>query len=289
MSYFSGNNVPAIGSVNTLRSGAGAPSDVLGNNGDFYIDTTNDTIYGPKTSGTWGSATSIIGPTGPAGQDATYLYPTDGFRIIEHFLATTAVGNNGWTLTANSGSVGTNTSAGSGTRMGIMRLDTLTSSVAAPTNSLGNGTSIILSGLTHTFETSINLPVLSTGSEEFILRVGYSSATTSTLPVNGVFFEYDRTQSTNWRLRCGSGSSYNASPNSSTAVSAGSWMRLKIVINSAANLATFYIDDVSIGTVSTNIPTGTSNTVSPSYQLIKTVGTTSRLCFVDWAFIQGVP
>ena len=50
-----------------MRSGSGAPSAGLGVDGDFYIDTAADTIYGPKTSGSWGSPRSLVGPTGPAG------------------------------------------------------------------------------------------------------------------------------------------------------------------------------------------------------------------------------
>lgn len=55
----------------TVRSGTGAPSSGLGVDGDFYIDTSANTIYGPKTSGAWGSATSLIGPTGPSANLAT--------------------------------------------------------------------------------------------------------------------------------------------------------------------------------------------------------------------------
>lgn len=53
----------------TVLNGSGAPSAGLGVDGDFYIDTTASAIYGPKTSGAWGSATSLIGPQGPAGAD----------------------------------------------------------------------------------------------------------------------------------------------------------------------------------------------------------------------------
>jgi len=42
-----------------------------GNNGDFYINTTSDVIFGPKTAGVWGSGTSLVGPTGAAGADGT--------------------------------------------------------------------------------------------------------------------------------------------------------------------------------------------------------------------------
>jgi hypothetical protein len=51
----------------TVRNGVGAPSNGLGVDGDFYIDTQADTIYGPKTSGAWGSPTSLVGPPGDQG------------------------------------------------------------------------------------------------------------------------------------------------------------------------------------------------------------------------------
>jgi hypothetical protein len=51
----------------TILNGAGAPGAGLGVNGDFYIDTTAKTIYGPKAGGAWGGATSIIGPAGADG------------------------------------------------------------------------------------------------------------------------------------------------------------------------------------------------------------------------------
>lgn len=52
---------------NSVLSGSGAPSAGLGVNGDFYIDTATDELYGPKTSGAWGSPTSLVGPEGPQG------------------------------------------------------------------------------------------------------------------------------------------------------------------------------------------------------------------------------
>ena len=53
----------------TVLSGPGAPSSGLGANGDFYIDTTDWDIYGPKTVGAWGSGTSLVGPAGAPGAD----------------------------------------------------------------------------------------------------------------------------------------------------------------------------------------------------------------------------
>lgn len=52
--------------VHTVHSVSGVPSPSLGIDGDFAIDYTNWNIYGPKASGAWGSATSLIGPSGVA-------------------------------------------------------------------------------------------------------------------------------------------------------------------------------------------------------------------------------
>lgn len=48
----------------TILSGSGVPGAGLGDDGDYYIDNTAHSIYGPKTAGAWGSDTSLIGPSG---------------------------------------------------------------------------------------------------------------------------------------------------------------------------------------------------------------------------------
>ena len=48
---------------NTILSGAGNPTKSLGIDGDFYIDTKNANLYGPKSKGTWKIATSLRAPT----------------------------------------------------------------------------------------------------------------------------------------------------------------------------------------------------------------------------------
>lgn len=51
----------------SVLNGAGAPGAGTGVDGDFYIDTTAHSIYGPKASGAWGSSTSLVGPAGADG------------------------------------------------------------------------------------------------------------------------------------------------------------------------------------------------------------------------------
>jgi hypothetical protein len=70
--------------VNTILSGTAIPTKAVGIDGDFYIDTKNAILYGPKKKGVWKIATSLkqaeiksvttvvgeqggIGATGPTG------------------------------------------------------------------------------------------------------------------------------------------------------------------------------------------------------------------------------
>ncbi|MFZ1154903.1 MAG: hypothetical protein WAN93_08370 [Solirubrobacteraceae bacterium] len=69
----------------TVLSGSGAPSSGLGEAGDFYIRTSNDSVYGPKTASGWGSATELKGKEGspctatctlPSGKTETGVWAT---------------------------------------------------------------------------------------------------------------------------------------------------------------------------------------------------------------------
>jgi len=54
-----------------LLNGNGAPNNSWGKNGDFYLDKTTVSIYGPKTAAGWGEATSLTGSDGKDGIDGT--------------------------------------------------------------------------------------------------------------------------------------------------------------------------------------------------------------------------
>jgi hypothetical protein len=55
--------------INTALNGKGAPSNALGINGDFYIDTRSLLISGPKKGGKWPAARSLQGSNGTNGTD----------------------------------------------------------------------------------------------------------------------------------------------------------------------------------------------------------------------------
>ena len=58
----------------TILNGSGTPASSVGVDGDFYLDTSAEALYGPKSGDAWpATGTSLIGPkgetgaTGPAG------------------------------------------------------------------------------------------------------------------------------------------------------------------------------------------------------------------------------
>ena len=65
-----GSTGPAGADGKTVLSGSVDPT-TEGVNGDFYINTTAWTIFGPKTAGNWGTGSSLVGPQGAQGIQGT--------------------------------------------------------------------------------------------------------------------------------------------------------------------------------------------------------------------------
>ncbi|SOY60146.1 conserved hypothetical protein; putative exported protein [Cupriavidus taiwanensis] len=92
-----GGNTGAAG--NTILSGSVDPTDGVGNNGDYYINTSTSTLFGPKANGTW--------PAGvPLGSTTGSPPPSGGAVLTGAGAPDNSLGNNGdyyldtstWTL-----------------------------------------------------------------------------------------------------------------------------------------------------------------------------------------------
>jgi hypothetical protein len=85
----------------SILNGSGAPSNGIGNNGDYYMDTDTTTVYGPKASGVWPSGQLLIGPQGSTGADGTDANgilsgsgaPSNGLGINGDFYMDAAASN----------------------------------------------------------------------------------------------------------------------------------------------------------------------------------------------------
>ncbi|WP_223584191.1 hypothetical protein [Sphingobacterium sp. GVS05A] len=57
----------------TILSGRTSPIATLGKNGDFYLNLSNNLLYGPKTNNNWGLPLSLKGETGNTGQNGNTI------------------------------------------------------------------------------------------------------------------------------------------------------------------------------------------------------------------------
>jgi len=78
-------------SGNTILNGNVVPTSNIGANGDFYLNTSNNTLYGPKGSGSWPSnGILLVGPKGDPGIPGSSL-PTTGKTVTSK--GTITIGN----------------------------------------------------------------------------------------------------------------------------------------------------------------------------------------------------
>jgi hypothetical protein len=211
--------------------------------------------------------------------------PTVGFELVEHWTAGSVAGQNNWVSTANAGVVGLNISLSTGKEIGIVRLDTSTSAISAPTINLGASMWLFSALLNYRMSLWLNVGTLSTETEEYVDRHGFMNTTTSTAPTNGAYFEYDRANyGANWQLVTVAASTVTRVDTGVAAIGLFRLFEIEVTGNSEVNA---YIEGVLVATSTTNIPSGTGQTLCPTYQKVKTVGTTARISYIDWAKIRA--
>ena len=109
------NSIP-----NTILNGTSAPAKTIGINGDFYIDTKNLNIYGPKKKNAWPLPISLRGAAGTAGSDGKTgtagVAGADGKTITNTATSSGTAGATGATglagATGSNGAVGATGSNG---------------------------------------------------------------------------------------------------------------------------------------------------------------------------------
>ena len=113
---------------NTVLNGTITPTTLIGANGDFYINTTTNTIYGPKTSSGWGVGTLLTGNNG----SSSGVLPS----VITS--ASSLIGYSACTVSANVTSTGGQYLFGKGVCISTVDSPTINNTyINAVTNSIG--------------------------------------------------------------------------------------------------------------------------------------------------------
>jgi hypothetical protein len=153
--------------------------------------------------------------------------------------------------------------------------------------------STTLGGGTWTFETMLQVPTLSNATERFQNISGFFDMNTAANQTDGIYFLYDEggvstgsSATPNFQIVTSS-NSVRTFQTTSTSVVANTWYKLKIVVNATATSVEYFINDVSVGTSTTNIPTGALRQLGWGLLQNKSVGITSRTVSYDAMLVEG--
>ena len=257
-----------------------------------YLDSSNNglSISGSKKYGNI-NLTAGDGVTISNNDMGSYIFSLDtSFEFIEDFvLSSSAPRSSEYSFTSSvaSGGAGTipDNTAIQNDFVGMVTVATGTTNNAIGRASI-NGWDAIgkfkVGSFRTIFENRVRVPVLS-GTPSFTLISGFVGTVGTGLPANGIFFYYTNTaNSGQWQCVCRA-SSTSSNNDSSIAVNAGQWYKLRADINAAGNSVLFYIDGVQIGSdVTLNIPIAA---MFPSMTIEKTSSaTTSRTANWDYSY-----
>lgn len=205
-----------------------------------------------------------------------------GFDIKDEFIGYNNASQLGWTSTG-AGNLGNNLA-----RPGVWYVEPSTVSTRAFINTYVAG--IAFGSGDFFLEADIQIPVLSTGAQEFITTWGFNDNSAFDSGGNctdGIFFKLDRvTNGANWITNTTSNGS-NTATNTSTAVVAGTWYRLKVEVSTTNSNAKFYVNGTLVATHTLTIPSGSARQSGIQLKIDKTVGNNAVDAYIDYMRCYG--
>lgn len=127
------------------------------------------------------------------------------------------------------------------------------------------------------FQWLVQVPTLSDGTNTFSCTWGLSDTVSASTAL--VIFQYLQTSNVNF-LAVTRSASTSTSTDTGIVVTAGSWYKLKAIVNAAGTNVDFYINDVLVCSNTTNIPTSTP--IAPRFNIVKSAGVTARSMYIDY-------
>lgn len=194
-----------------------------------------------------------------------------GFQFHNDFInpvtSTTSDGAGFILIVNGSGATCTTVQTPAINRVGIAQTTTGTTSTGRVAMATGN-TPVRLSGGEWLYTVDVNVVQLSTATERFALLIGFLGSYTTVNQTNAVYFLYDEggvstssSASANWQCATVSNSSRTITNTTGVAVSAGTFVRLQILVNAAGTSVGFYINGTLVHTETNTIPTAANREV----------------------------
>jgi hypothetical protein len=257
-------------------------------------------IASPNLTGTPTAPTAILGTN--TTQIATTAFTLANainsnylryYRFFTDFISGYGSGTSTSELFSTSSGTGAGFSiASEAGRPGIYQANSGTTATGRHSLTTPNS-STTLGGGTWTFETMLQVPTLSNATERFQNISGFFDMNTAANQTDGIYFLYDEggvstgsSATPNFQIVTSS-NSVRTFQTTSTSVVANTWYKLKIVVNATATSVEYFINDVSVGTSTTNIPTGALRQLGWGLLQNKSVGITSRAVSYDAMLVEG--
>jgi hypothetical protein len=150
---------------------------------------------------------------------------------------------------------------------------------------VGSGHHLGVGGLTRTGTWIETSALLSTALQRYTLRTGFFSIILPNTIANGVGFEYqDNQNGGRWQAIAADGIG-ETSVDTGVLVAGTTWYKQEVEINAAGTSAEYFIDDVSVATIATDLPTGIGFSNFYNTHIMKLVGTAPRTLYVDAAYV----
>jgi len=132
--------------------------------------------------------------------------------------------------------------------------------------------------------------ILSTALQRFVLRAGVSSVVLPNSLLQAITFEYqDNENGGRWQAICGDALGVETSVDTGILVVASTYYKLEWEVNSAGTSVEFFIDSVSVATITTNIPSGITFGHFINIHIMKLIGLGNRAPYLDaYYFYQEV-
>lgn len=214
--------------------------------------------------------------------------------MIDDWISLGTGGQLGWSVaTAGGGGAGAaiNNATADADHLGIVQASTGTSVGGLCSIYLGvDGMVTPAAGGLIVAEATVRYPTLSNNlvGETYTSRLLLGDSLLAADHVDGIYFEYNSAVSPNWTCKTAN-NSVRTTVITATPVVAGTWYRLRaLVIPGAPSQAIFFVDDVLVATINTNIPTGSARRYAPNLRITKTGGTASRQLLVDYFQMRSV-
>lgn len=223
----------------------------------------------PAASGTVLTSNGVASQ--PSFQSISSPSPSSTVSIKDDFIVLTAISAN----TYNSELCWNVTGTISGTpaldagHPGIVGNASLGAGAVYALTSTTNSTQMIFGGGILSCNWVFKINTLSDVTNTYGFAIGMTDFSGTADMTNGVYFRYSSaTNSGNWQIVTAA-ASVRTTTNSAVAATTG-WHNAGFIMNAAGNSVEFFMDGVSLGTITTNIPTAQ---IAPSFTLARTAGT----------------